>query len=528
MATLTVTGTQDFSHALLLSINSIVFDTPVSSAPNFIAGFESDQFGDQLLGLFSGISNTVTITGDAHADIVKVSLSAPGFFSASGWKFTNWDAAFDVVSLVGTGGNDTIVGSKQADTIFSAGGVDQLFGGAGSDTFIYGASGPAGTANGGGGFDSIGTGVGGLHYDFAAVSLVDVEGFLFTNANCTVDLTGDQIGAGAITFVKVVGSGNRLNVSGDHVDLSGVIFADKPDFVLTIDGEQTVANALTGSARNDIINGGQLGDVLIGGAGADALNGGGGEDVAVYASSAFAVTVNLAAGNGAGGDAAGDTLVGIEDVVGSIFSDVLTGNAGANQLIGGFGDDQLTGGAGADVLDGTAGQNAARYDASTGAINVNLATGTASGGDAQGDVLFNIQNLVGTAFADILTGNASANSLFGGGGNDILTGGAGSDLFVFNSALDAVNNIDALPDFQAGIDQFVLDHAVFVGLPAGVLAAAAFAVGTAAADAGDRIVYDQANGLLFFDPDGNGSATAVHFANVQAGVPLTNTDFIVV
>ncbi len=60
-------------------------------------------------------------------------------------------------------------------------------------------------------------------------------------------------------------------------------------------------------------------------------------------------------GIGSGGDAEGDTLSGIENLIGSAFNDLLGGDAGANVIIGGEGDDQLAGFGGADTLDGGAG-----------------------------------------------------------------------------------------------------------------------------------------------------------------------------
>lgn len=45
-----------------------------------------------------------------------------------------------------------------------------------------------------------------------------------------------------------------------------------------------------------------------------------------------------------------DTFVSIENLIGSNFGDVLSGNAGNNVLDGGAGQDKLTGGAGRDVF----------------------------------------------------------------------------------------------------------------------------------------------------------------------------------
>jgi len=112
-----------------------------------------------------------------------------------------------------------------------------------------------------------------------------------------------------------------------------------------------------GGAGDDTINGGGGDDTLIGGAGADVLNGGAGTDTASYVTSAEGVTVDLGAGTGQGGDAEGDTLTDIENLVGSAHDDMLTGDAGDNVLDGGAGDDTLIGGAGDDTLIGGAGND---------------------------------------------------------------------------------------------------------------------------------------------------------------------------
>ena len=63
-------------------------------------------------------------------------------------------------------------------------------------------------------------------------------------------------------------------------------------------------------------------------------------------------SVDLGAGTGLGGDAEGDTLVNVEDVLGSKHNDVLTGDAKDNILSGNNGDDELNGEDGDDTLEG--------------------------------------------------------------------------------------------------------------------------------------------------------------------------------
>ena len=52
----------------------------------------------------------------------------------------------------------------------------------------------------------------------------------------------------------------------------------------------------------------------------------------------------------------------------------------------------------------------------------------------------------GNELNNVLLGNALANTLSGGLGNDTLTGGAGADQFVFNTALNAVTNVDHITE----------------------------------------------------------------------------------
>ncbi len=136
---------------------------------------------------------------------------------------------------------------------------------------------------------------------------------------------------------------------------------------------------LDGLAGDDILNGNDGDDTLNGGPGADTLDGGPGSDTASYQNSAAAVLVRLHDASAVrNGDAAGDTLTGIEHLVGSRHNDILAGDGGDNRLEGGDGNDDLYGGP--------------------------------AGGD------------------DMMYGGNGDDRVFGGRGNDTLTGGAGSDI----------------------------------------------------------------------------------------------------
>src|SRR6266581_2313717 len=194
--------------------------------------------------------------------------------------------------------------------------------------------------------------------------------------------------------------------------------------------------AVTGSDFNDFFRGNAGDGFFNGGLGVDAMTydnatgpvtanleagtatgGGVGTDTASYAHAASGVTVSLGQLNVAQntGGAGVDTLVAVENLLGSAFDDTLTGNNGANMLSGGAGNDTLDGGAGNDVLNGDAGNDlliggagndvlngglgvdTASYATATAAVTVNLGLTTAQiTGGAGTDTLTTVENLIGS------------------------------------------------------------------------------------------------------------------------------------
>jgi Ca2+-binding RTX toxin-like protein len=189
---------------------------------------------------------------------------------------------------------------------------------------------------------------------------------------------------------------------------------------------------LFGQEGDDELYGEDNDDYLDGGAGADLLDGGDGRDVAVYYGSEEGVHVSLApllliGGGNSGGDAEGDILIDIEDLVGSRYDDELFGNDQANLLWGMEGNDVLVGGGGGDEIDGGEGIDTASYQGSAEGVTVSLLADTASGGDAEGDTLDNIEILIGSSHADTLSGDDGDNALDGRGGDNTLYGYGGED-----------------------------------------------------------------------------------------------------
>ena len=197
------------------------------------------------------------------------------------------------------------------------------------------------------------------------------------------------------------------------------------------------ADILVGSDGANRLEGADGADILVGGLGADMLIGGAGIDTASYEDNQGAVTVDLIAG-GQGAAAQGDTYSGIENITGSLYADVLSGDGGANRIDGGIGDDVIAGRGGADQLIGGNGEDTLSYSGS-GAVLINIALQTVSGGDAEGDTIDGFEHAIGSDGHDTLIGSAVANRLTGGSGDDLFRGGFGADVLAGGLGVDTVD-----------------------------------------------------------------------------------------
>lgn len=396
------------------------------------------------------------------------------------------DGVLDPASLNDeVGGADYLDGGMGDDLIFGRGGDDVLSGGLGNDGLF-----------GGGGNDRLSAGMGDDVLDggsgddtllgsFGRDRLRGGAGDDVLDGGMDDDLFFGDAGADTIL------GGMGIDTADYSASLAGVFVRLSSDIAgVGGDGQgdtlREVEN-LFGSGFNDILVGDGENNILRGGAGADVLDGLAGVDTADYSTSSRGVLIQLrpdgltqaATFNGQpNGDAAGDTLGNIENIVGTAFADViiadvavagrpntstanrLDGGAGNDTLDGGAGNDTLIGGTGADLLVGNAGADTADYSGSAAPVNVVLNLSTvvnpalavaSSGGDAQGDRLLLVENVIGTAGADTITGNDAANIIAGGRAADILDGGAGSDTADYRTSAKAVQvNLGVL--VQAGGD----------------------------------------------------------------------------
>ncbi|MBT5777896.1 MAG: hypothetical protein HOI02_00645 [Rhodospirillaceae bacterium] len=227
------------------------------------------------------------------------------------------------------------------------------------------------------------------------------------------------------------GDGNDLLIGGMANDvLSGNADDDEidgffgDDILFGGDGDDALFGSygddtLDGGAGNDIIDGGE-GIILFG----STYNYASSSDTVTFSGATSAIDVNLYENavydDGQGGV---DDIYGIENVIGTVYSDFIYGNHENNSLFGGDGDDQLYGEYGYDMLDGGDGNDFMR-----GGYHEDILLG-GSGDDF----------LDGEGSADFLDGGFDNDTIYGGSGSDTLIGGDGDDILDGESSSDTLD-----------------------------------------------------------------------------------------
>jgi Ca2+-binding RTX toxin-like protein len=276
-----------------------------------------------------GGADTDTITYLTAAAPIQVNLSSRNLFafiapdgitplflspnSGQGGE-ANGDRIFNIENVSGSQYNDVIVAGDGGGIVDGYDGNDIIYAGVSEEELIGG------------------NGVDWLSYK---LSNVGVEISLKDSEGSEGYADSDELQ----TVVKE--DGEVKNVTGNSFEnLEGSEFNDGE--LQGDDGN----NLIRGLGGNDIILAEGGNDSLIGGAGADSLNGGDGEDTAIYLNSFGSVDVNLSLQRGLLSDAQGDTLSGVENLIGSNFDDVLIGDAASNKI------DPSLSGVNGDFVDG--------------------------------------------------------------------------------------------------------------------------------------------------------------------------------
>ncbi|MFN7645546.1 MAG: beta strand repeat-containing protein, partial [Burkholderiales bacterium] len=281
------------------------------------------------------------------------------------------------------------------DVLSGNSGVNIITGGAGNDT-LEGRSG-ADTLDGGAGTDTV-------RYE-SSVAGVTVDLRLSTGQVSAGDASGDILS----NFENITGSALNDILTGDAN-------------ANTVDGGEG-NDTLNGGLGNDTLLGNAGNDTLVGAGGADTLDGGAGIDTADYSASTAGVTVDLrlSIGQVSGGEASGDILSNVENIIGTAYDDILIGDNGVNALWGGDGNDLLIGLNAADFIDGGNGIDRVDYSSSSASISVGLDGTAAPGEAASNDVVLNVEEVIGSAYDDIIGASSVANAIEGGSGSDTVS-----------------------------------------------------------------------------------------------------------
>jgi Ca2+-binding RTX toxin-like protein len=452
---------------------------------------------DELLGLFSDRHQSVA--GDAFAVYAGSRLTGGNDSIVMRSTYSGSSAVGDAYNVVGAAGSlarlvggDDYISTEYGETLYGdvftlqsrgsvQGGDDRIYGGISNNLIIgdvYRTTSADGVViggddviDGGAGDDTISGDVYSGYY----------LGTRFTD--------GDDEIRGGVGNDRIYGDStdNNLNVRGiggnDRLygeDGNDKIYGYGGDDI--VDGG-TGADELWSGDGNDWLSGGAGIDRLIGGAGGDQLDGGAdadfmygwdGNDTYYVNSAGDVVQEELGAGIDTVWSSVSVTSlaanvehlhfngVGSFTGIGNEYGNTITGSIGSDRLEGAAGDDVLVGGGGPDALSGGAGVDTASYAAASAGVDARL---LAQGydGDATGDTYAGVENLVGSAYGDVLFGDDGANRLSGGagndyleglGGSDVLIGGAGGDLLVGGLGADLFD-FDAVGHSAAGSSDLI-------------------------------------------------------------------------
>lgn len=428
--------------------------------------------------IYAVVGNPETLDGGTGTDTLDTTRwsgnyvvnLATGLTNWSGESFTNFE------NLTAGAGDDTLTGTAGANAINGGDGNDVINGGGGGDT-IHGNNGND-TLNAGSGSNASVYGDAGDDVVYAVLGTPETaDGGTGTDLLDTTSFSGDYV----------------VNMTTGLTNFSGESFTNFENLISGI-GNDTLTgtsgnNIIHGGAGNDTINAGDGvdsvygddgDDVLDGGAGWDTvIDGGSGSDTVDYSwiSSGFDsahIVIDLTVSSYSD-DFGTETLVSIENVLGTQSADTIIGTSGVNVLNGNDGNDVINGGGGGDTihggngndtldagdssgssvygdngddliyavlgtpetLDGGAGTDTLDTTRFTGDYVVNLTTGVTNW---SGESFVNFENLTSGSGNDTLTGTTGANVINGGAGNDDIDGNGGNDTIDGGEGDDNIHN----------------------------------------------------------------------------------------
>ena len=420
---------------------------PITTYNDITVIFPTLTAGDDTLDggggndILNGGGGNDTASFASWTERVIASLNNSGNGIAVNTDFTEQDNLFSIENLSGSAFNDSLSGNNFAnvltggdghDLLFGRGGDDIMLGGNGDD-FLRGSDG-ADVLDGGAGWDRVSsfvpTPTAGISFD------LNIQGVAQDTGQGMDTLIGIEHASGTTLNDTLTGNG------GDNWLWDGA------------DGDP-----LTIGTGDDVLTGGGGNDLLETGGGADVLDGGLGIDTWSFLGGqteigAAGVTASLALQGAAQNTEQGMmTATGFENLSGSLYDDVLSGDDGDNIVLGDLGSDNLSGGNGNDTLYGD-GRITVDHHLTGGSGPITL-FGNVDDLDRDGDTVPDF-----VSGNDTLAGGRGDDVLYGGRGDDVLTGNQHADTFVIEASsgddriTDFSNQDTILFDASSGVDSF--------------------------------------------------------------------------
>jgi len=270
----------------------------------------------------------------------------------------------------------------------------------------------------------------------------NVVGLSIFGSDGELVMSVDDLG---ITYKKIDG----LIKSSWIVDVVAGISAGDDMITGTGDDDELM---VASNAGNDTILGMGGSDFFRGGPGNNTMDGGNGYDVLSYHTDWWSdyqpkhgIKLDVAAGSVTNPWGGHDEISNFEKYQGTSFADVMLGSNADEVLVGFKGADTING---RDGVDTVLYYDDIKYGGMDG-IDANLQDKTIVDGFGKTDTVLNVENVIGTKFADTITGSDDKNMLDGKEGRDVLTGGNGADTFVFGTGYGK----DEITDLGKGADE---------------------------------------------------------------------------
>ena len=461
-------GTDKIAFGEGISFENLTFERDGNSL-NIYVNNDKTQ-GIQIYNYFYSSSynvETLEFADGSTVNLTQIGLTFNQHDGSENISGTNYD---DIIYAEGgddtinaQNGNDTIYGGSGNDSIDAGNGNDILVGGTGDDSLNGNAGNDTYIYNLGDGFDIITDSAGTDKVKFGeGINFEDLK-FTADGNNLNIYINDDKTQGFQIynyfysdsykietlefadgSTINLSQTGLTLNQHNGSENISGTNY---DDIIYAAGGDDTISaqngnDTIYGGSGNDTIDAGSGNDILIGGTGNDSLNGNAGDDTYIW---------NLGDGYDIITDGAGTDKIKFGE--GISFDDLKFAYDNNSLCI--FINNDKSQAIQINSFMSNSNYKIEQLEFSDGTIkNLSEMGLTFTQYDSS-------ENIIGTAYDDIIYGNDGNDTLNGGNGNDTLSGGtghdslnggAGDDTYIWNlnDGIDTINDSEGTNRIKLG------------------------------------------------------------------------------